>query len=49
MSLFLLFKVITTPSQMPVVAVGTPWSPIVPPGPLGPQPPTDGQRHISAS
>jgi NADH-quinone oxidoreductase subunit H len=35
---WLLFKVITTPSYMPVGAVSTPWGPPVSPGPLGPRP-----------
>src|SRR5205807_8963295 len=37
LSLLVLFKLITTPSRMPVAAVGTPWGPAVPPGPLGPR------------
>ncbi len=40
--LWLIFKVVTTPSQMPVVAVQTPWSPVVAPGPLGPRPTSNG-------
>jgi NADH-quinone oxidoreductase subunit H len=40
--LWMLFKVITTPSRMPVTAVPTPWGPVVAPGPLGPRPPTSG-------
>jgi NADH-quinone oxidoreductase subunit H len=42
--LVLLFKVVTTASKMPVAAVGTPWSPVVAPGPLGPRPTTNGNR-----
>jgi NADH-quinone oxidoreductase subunit H len=43
--LWLLFKVVTTPSKMPVTAVGTPWGPVVAPGPLGPRPAGNGQRQ----
>src|SRR5262245_61581151 len=36
--LWVAFKLITTPSKIPVGAVSTPWGPAVPPGPLGPRP-----------
>lgn len=38
---WLLFKLIFTPSKIPVSAVSTPWGPSVQPGPLGPRPSMD--------
>ena len=41
---WLVYKVVTTPSRMPVAAVPAPWGPMVSPGPLGPRATANGPR-----
>jgi NADH-quinone oxidoreductase subunit H len=41
---WLVYRVVTTPSRMPVAAVPAPWGPMVTPGPLGPRATANGPR-----